>query len=424
MFGLWVVTGTDGLEPLALVGSAARPFLVGGPDRGHGSRRAAQSSPAAGGATGGHGRRARRPGPRLRGGVVLMLLVTGVVAAVTPPNNWDGNVYHLPRRDLFGSSRRAWSTAPPASQAVMMPPMAEFIGTHFPPPDRRRPLGESDPVVFPRSDGAGGIAQWRGSSAPPMRGQSLAALLVVTNPMAAMQAMNFTKNDLVLSLWVCAFAYFALVVWTQPLAVCRAGPCCSARRSASCYSPRARPIPSPPRSAWSRAWRSSLAAGSRVAKRGHDRPHRSRPQRGALRRSNLGEFGSPIESKRMRQRMVNETFSPAAVVSNAVRNLMLHAGTPSDAADKPRARVGGGSAPSLDRHRRQRPPHHFRNHRRFAVIPRAAARRRPGARAIPLVACAGRHRAASPSCGGAGVKRCSWPRRSPRAPHSWPSARW
>jgi hypothetical protein len=49
---------------------------------------------------------------------------------------------------------------------------------------------------------------------------------------------------------------------------------------------------------------------------------------------NLGEFGSPIESGRMRKRMVNETFSPAAVASNAVRNLMLHAGTPSDAANR------------------------------------------------------------------------------------------
>jgi hypothetical protein len=65
------------------------------------------------------------------GGVVLVLLVTGIVAAVTPPNNFDSHLYHLPRQIYWIQQGSVEHYPTPVLRQVMMPPMAEFVGSHF-----------------------------------------------------------------------------------------------------------------------------------------------------------------------------------------------------------------------------------------------------------------------------------------------------
>ena len=65
------------------------------------------------------------------GGVVLVILVTGIVAAVTPPNNFDSQLYHLPRQIYWIQQWSVEHYPSPVPRQVMMPPMAEFVGTHF-----------------------------------------------------------------------------------------------------------------------------------------------------------------------------------------------------------------------------------------------------------------------------------------------------
>jgi hypothetical protein len=266
----------------------------------------------------------------LVGAVVLVLLVTGAVAVVTPPNNFDSNVYHLPRQIYWIQQASVEHYAASRPKQLMMPPMAEFIGTHF--------------LLLAGDDRWANLIQWfsLGMTAlaasliarelgAAMSGQGLAALLVVTNPMAAMQAMN-TKNDLVLSLWVCAAAYFALTTWTRPgrapdTTVLLGASLGLVLLTKGSGLPIAVPL--------------GLGAGLAVFARERQRIAASLTvilvalalNAGHFAR-NLAQFGSPISSARVHERLVNETFSPAAVVSTVVRNLMLHAATPSDAANR------------------------------------------------------------------------------------------
>jgi hypothetical protein len=192
------------------------------------------------------------------GGVVLVLLVTGIVAAVTPPNNSDSHLYHLPRQTYWIEQGSVEHYPTPVLRQVMMPPMAEFVGAHF--------------LLLSGGDHWANLIQWFALAMTALagsliarelgaatRGQSLAALLVVTNPMAAMQATN-AKNDLVLSLWTCAAAYFVLTAWTRR-GCSPTGRSCSALLSASRCSPRAAPPPTSFRSAWEQVWRSSPGNG-------------------------------------------------------------------------------------------------------------------------------------------------------------------
>ena len=262
--------------------------------------------------------------------VALVLLLTGIVAAVTPPNNFDSQLYHLPRQ-IYWIEQASVEHYPTSDlRQIMMPPMAEFVGTHF--------------LLLSGGDRWANLIQWFSLAmtamaasliarelGAAMRGQSLAALLVVTNPMAAMQATN-TKNDLVLSLWVCATAYFALTAWTRPDGMPGRAVLLGASFGLALLTKG---------TAFAFIVPLGVVAGVAIFAR---EPRRIATgltivlvalalNAGHFAR-NLDEFGSPVASGRVQRRLVNETFSPAVVVSNAVRNVTLHAGTPSEAMNR------------------------------------------------------------------------------------------
>jgi hypothetical protein len=331
-FGAWVVTGTEVLSlwhwlcPLPVLLWWVVPTLAMAPivlSRGQYSRL--------------HGRRGTTTavdrdglGLCLVGAVVLILLLTGAVAVVTPPNNFDSNVYHLPRQIYWIQQASVEHYAASRPKQLIMPPMAEFIGTHF--------------LLLTGDDRWANLIQWFSLGMTALAasliarelgaatsGQGLAALLVVTNPMAAMQAMN-TKNDLVLSLWVCAAAYFALTTWTRPGRVPGRTVLLGASLGLVLLTkgsgfPIAVPIGLGAGLAVCARERQWIGAGLTVmlVALALNAGHFAR---------NLAAFGSPISSARLHESLVNEAFSPAAIVSTVVRNLMLHAATPSEATNR------------------------------------------------------------------------------------------
>jgi hypothetical protein len=286
----------------------------------------------------------RRPGwlnAAFIAAVGLVLVTTAVIAAVTPPNNWDSMTYHMPRQVHWMQQASVAHYATPEIRQVVMPPMAEFAGLHL--------------MILSGGDLWANLVQWFALAMTALtasliarelgaraRGQSLAALLVVTNPMAAMQAVN-TKNDLVLALWACAMAYFVLRVWTArrcpadraaligltlglmvatkgtglivglPISLVAAVAILSAQR-----------------------WRGLLTgAAIGVIALAMSAGHFSR---------NMQDFGSPTTPSKgvPGLSLANETFTPVAIASNTIRNVSLHAGTPWD-------RVNAASESAIER---------------------------------------------------------------------------
>lgn len=165
------------------------------------------------------------------------------------------------------------------------------------------------------------------------RGQTFAALLVVTNPAAATQATN-GKNDIVVALWALTLAYLGARMWrtrrcswpwaaatgvalgllvlTKGTGYFLAAPLCAAIGLAMLRLRGARALPMGLVIA-------ALAIALNV-------PHWTR---------NVREFGSPlgIPQSRHGYPLANTTFTPAAIASTLARDLALHAASPNGAAN-------------------------------------------------------------------------------------------
>jgi len=166
------------------------------------------------------GRRARlRPGRWARPhfdaldllltGLIAFLVVTaGVSAWFSAPNNADSMAYHLPRQ-VYWIQNHSVSHYPPHNlMQILMPPFSEFMGMHL--------------MLLSGGDHWANLVQWFSLVMVLMvvsliardlgagrKGQLLAALLVAAAPPVYLFASN-TKNDLVLALWMCLLAWWAV----------------------------------------------------------------------------------------------------------------------------------------------------------------------------------------------------------------------
>lgn len=141
-------------------------------------------------------------------GTVLMLGVSFIVAARTPPNNADALSYHLPRQVYWLLQGHVGMFPTNSIRMILMPPLAEFAGLHL--------------MILSGGDGWVNLIQWLAFALTAVaassiarelgcnaRLQGLAALLVVTIPTAALEAVN-PKNDLVTGFFLCALAWLGL----------------------------------------------------------------------------------------------------------------------------------------------------------------------------------------------------------------------
>jgi 4-amino-4-deoxy-L-arabinose transferase-like glycosyltransferase len=143
----------------------------------------------------------------LIGLLLVATLTSGLLAA---PSNWDALSYHLPRQVYWMQQQHVSFFSTGDARMLTMPPLAEYIGVQL--------------MILAGGDYWIHSIQWvayalcaatvsliaRDLGMNP-RGQTLAALLMVTIPPAALQATN-AKNDLVTAFCVCALAFFGLQI--------------------------------------------------------------------------------------------------------------------------------------------------------------------------------------------------------------------
>lgn len=142
---------------------------------------------------------------------IAILAATLAVALLSPPNNWDSMAYHLPRIEEWIQQRSLAFFPTPFDAQLAQNPLTEMLILHL------RLLAGGD-----RLDN---LVQWLAFAgcvalAPVVarrlgaarRGQSLAALLVATIPMAILQGSG-TQTDLVVSFFLLAAAE-RLLAWT------------------------------------------------------------------------------------------------------------------------------------------------------------------------------------------------------------------
>jgi hypothetical protein len=279
--------------------------------------------------------RVDRVAAALWGATALVLLTTFLGAALTLPNTWDAWTYHLPRQVHWAQNGSVAHFGAADRRQLEMPPLAEYIGVHW--------------MILSGSDAWANLVQWfallgcalasacvaRRMGAGP-RGRALAALLVVTIPAAAMQAMN-AKNDVVV-------AFLALALVLAGMRVCRTP--ASGRSwprvaltgvtlgllllSKGTGYLLAAPIClvvalSLVRRTGGRGLLAGAAVGAIAV--GINAPHWAR---------NVRSFGHPLALPVSRggYDLANTSHSPAAIASTIVRNLALHTVLPSDSATR------------------------------------------------------------------------------------------
>ena len=257
----------------------------------------------------------------------MLLLVTGLVAVLTPPNTWDCISYHLPRQMYWIQNQSVAHYPAVDLRQLEMPPLAEFVGAQL--------------MLLSGSDHQANLVQWFSYAIGALaasavardlgagaRGQALAGFLTLVNPAAATQAEN-AKNDLVVALWALSLAWIAARIWvskrcglkeaafvgaalgllllTKGTGFLAALPLCAVVGAGAI---RARGIRSV---RWGLAMILVAAA--------LNGPHWVRNQHA---------FGSPLALPVARggHDLANTKHSPAALASNVIRNVTLHTNTP------------------------------------------------------------------------------------------------
>lgn len=275
----------------------------------------------------------------LAGAVVALALTTLVTALAAVPNTFDSMTYHLSRVAQWLQWRDVNPYPTHVLRQLHQAPWAEYAILHLQAlagTDRAANLVQW--LAFAGcAVGASRIAGQLGAGAPA---QVAAAVYAATLPMALLQATS-TQNDLVTAFWLTCFASLvldaaraapgasaALPARLALLLGAAAGLAVLTKATAYLYAfpfvvwLGAALLAAGPRRAWRSAALVALAGASLAA------GHWAR---------NASVYGSPLgpgaEGERLELGYAMERHDPAALASNAVRNLALHLGTPAPSAN-------------------------------------------------------------------------------------------
>jgi len=147
----------------------------------------------------------------------FIVALTGLIAVVAPPNNYDSMTYHLSRVAHWIQNHDVQPYPSNIDRQLFMPPWAEFAIAHF--------------QILSGDDRLANSVQWLSMTgslvgvsliARQLGGdrntQWLAALIAVCLPMGILQGSS-TQSDYVVSFWLVCFAYYvmSLVSMKQPI---------------------------------------------------------------------------------------------------------------------------------------------------------------------------------------------------------------
>jgi hypothetical protein len=146
----------------------------------------------------------------LLGVAAFIVIVTGLIAVIAPPNNWDSMLYHMSRVAHWAQNRSVAYFPTHNLGYLSHNPFAEFSILHF--------------QILTGGDLLANLVQWLsfvgcliGVSLIAMRlgakerGQVFSVILCATVPIGILQAPS-TQNNYVMSFWLVCFAYFLLTI--------------------------------------------------------------------------------------------------------------------------------------------------------------------------------------------------------------------
>ncbi|WP_244329355.1 glycosyltransferase family 39 protein [Tolypothrix sp. PCC 7910] len=255
--------------------------------------------------------------------IFFIIATVGLIAIIAPPNNWDSMDYHM-TRVVHWMQNNSFEHYPTSyTPQLYQNPWSEFVILHF--------------QILSGADYYANLVQWFsmlgctiGASliaqqlSTDLRGQVFAAVISATIPMGILQASS-TQNDYVLSFWLVGLAYYILLSvqkrartsWTNLCLVgSTVGLAILTKGTAYFYV-----LPfliwvglSEIKYLRFKVWQSGIIVGSLALCLNF--PH-------YLRNYNL--FGSPLGEPSTYK---NEILGINVLISNILRNLALHLGTP------------------------------------------------------------------------------------------------
>ena len=256
-----------------------------------------------------------------------MVTTIGLIALVAPPNNWDSMTYHMSRVMHWIQNQSVSFYPTHILRQLHQNPWAEFAIMHF------QILSDSDRFAniiqwFSMIGSIVGVSLIAKQLGANSRGQVFAAVVVVSIPMGILQASS-TQNDYVVSFWLVCFVYYSMLLTTeQSLADSIAA---GASLGLAILTKATAYIYALPFLLWSacsilkrlrwRAWKPLLVilTVTLLLNFGHYA-------------RNFELFGNPLgpgqESPSGVHKYTNDQLSVSIILSNCIRNVGLHIGTP------------------------------------------------------------------------------------------------
>ena len=272
-------------------------------------------------------------------GLLGVLALLALLAIVAPPNNWDSMVYHMGRVVHWMQNRSVDHYPTSIDRQLYLGPWTEFAILHL--------------QVLTGGDRWANLVQWMampgcaiaasliakqlGGASPAQLG---AAVVVAATPVAILESTS-TQTDLAVAFWIACFVYYARALHdsTSDALIAPLGALTAASLGLAILTKATTYLFALPFGLfWLVAWawkaerirRLGILAAIGIVALSFSAPHLWRNEQ------TFGDILGPRASLAPDGRMIpgsveyysNETGSPAAVISNAIRNIGMHLPTP------------------------------------------------------------------------------------------------